>query len=343
MEKRLEELAALSGGRVIGNGGAVITGVASIEDAGPGDITFFADKRHSRLLNSTRASAVIVDDEKYSSGEINLIVAKNPQIAFAKVVEALRPQERPAPGIHPRAEVHGGAVIGEGASVQAFAVVEDGAVIGDRAILYPGVYVGKGARIGDDAVLYPGVSVREACKIGSRVIIHSNAVVGSDGFGYARDGAGYYKIPQKGIVRIEDDVEIGACVTIDRATMGETVIGRGTKIDNLVQIAHNVKVGEDTVIAAQSGVAGSAKVGSRVQMAGQVGVAPHIGIGDDAMIGAKSGVSGGLPPKGVFSGIPAIPHGDWLRAATIYGKLPELKRKISELEKRLEALENKKG
>lgn len=335
--KTLEELAALAGCSVKGDGNAVITGFASLEDAGPGDISFAAEKKYFSSAKGSKASAIIVSSE--IDGVENLLLAKNPQLAFVKVVEALSPQSRPAPGISPRAEVHPGAVIGKGASVQSFCVVEDGAEIGEGTILYPGAYIGQGARIGNNCVLYQGVVVREGCIVGDRVIIHCNSVIGSDGFGYARDRAAYVKVPQKGIVRLEDDVEVGACVTVDRATLGQTVIGRGTKIDNLVQIAHNVRIGEDTIIVAQAGIAGSTRIGSRVQIGGQVGVAGHITIGDEVGIGAKSGIIGDLPSRGVFSGIPSMPHGEWLRAQSVFPKLPELKKKIAELERRLKELE----
>lgn len=337
IHKTLEELAALTGGAVKGDGKAVITGFSSLEDARPGEIAFAAEKKYFAMAKASKASAVISSQE--IEGVANLVLVRYPQLAFAKIVEALSPAEHPAPGISPRAEVHAGARIGENVSIQSFCVVEEGAEVGDGTVLYPGVYIGRNAKIGAGCLLYQGVAVREGSIVGNRVIIHCNSVVGSDGFGYARDSAAYVKVPQKGIVRIEDDVELGACVTVDRAAIGETVIGRGTKIDNLVQIAHNVKIGEDTVIVAQAGIAGSTKVGSRVQIGGQVGVVGHITIGDETGIGAKSGVTGDLPSRGVFSGIPAIAHGEWLRAQALFPKLPELKKKIAELERRLKELE----
>lgn len=340
--KTLEELAAVVDGRVIGDGSASIKGVAPIEEAGPGDITFVADRKYLKFVASTRASAVIVRDEMDAGGK-NLLVVRNPQSAFSRIIDILRPPVPPPPGVHPKAEVHAGAVLGKDVSVQAFTVIEEGARIGDRSVFYPGVYVGRGAKIGSDVILYPGVSVREGCVIGDRVIVHSNAVIGSDGFGYYREGARYFKIPQRGIVRIEDDVELGACVTVDRAALGETVIGRGTKIDNLSQVAHNVVIGEDTIIISQTGIAGSTRVGSRVQLGGQVGVVGHIEIGDNSMVGAKSGIVQDVPAGSVLSGIPAIPHAEWLRAQSVYAKLPELKKRVAELEKRLESLEGKKG
>ncbi|MBI5563091.1 MAG: UDP-3-O-(3-hydroxymyristoyl)glucosamine N-acyltransferase [Deltaproteobacteria bacterium] len=341
IQKTLEELAAITGGRIAGDAGAVITGVASIEDARPGEIAFIAGKARVRLLKTTRAGAVIVKEGACDAPGQNLLLVKNPQIAFAAVMDALRPACLPAPGIHPRAEVHPGARVGAEASVGAFAVVEDGAVIGECAIIYAGVYVGPGARIGARSIIYPGVAIREGCLIGERVIIHCNSVVGSDGFGYAFDEGRFHKLPQRGIVRIEDDVEIGACVTIDRAAIAETVIGRGTKIDNLVQIAHNVTVGPDSVIVAQAGVAGSTHIGGHAQIGGQAGVAGHLTIGDGVMIGAQSGVTADLSP-GAWSGSPAQPHSEWLRSQAIYAKLPELKKRVAELEKRIKELEEKR-
>jgi UDP-3-O-[3-hydroxymyristoyl] glucosamine N-acyltransferase len=210
------------------------------------------------------------------------------------------------------------------------------ATVGDGSVLYPGVFVGEGARIGVDCVLHPHVVVREQCRVGNRVIVHAGAVIGSDGFGYARDGDIRVKIPQIGIVEIEDDVEIGANTTVDRATLGKTVIGRGTKIDNLVQIAHNVTIGEHSVIAAQAGIAGSTRVGRAVTLAGQVGVVNHISIGDGATIGPQSGVAQSVPPGAVLSsGLPAAPHQEWLKVMTLLPQLPKLWRLVRRLDKQL--------
>lgn len=340
--KSLEELASIVGGTIEGDGAAAISGVASLDDAGPGDITFLAGPRYAKRLKDTKAGAVIVRPGTAGAPGVNLLLSDNPHLAFARVLDLFRPLELPAQGVHPNSLVHPEAAVGEGVSIGPFAVVEQGASIGPGAVLFPGVYIGRGAVVGTDAILYPGVSVREGCVLGERVVAHSNAVIGSDGFGYARVGARYHKIPQRGIVRVGDDVEIGACVTIDRATIGETVIGRGTKIDNLVQIAHNVKVGEDCVLVSQTGIAGSTIVGDRVQLGGQAGLVGHIEVGSDVMVGAKSGVTRDIPSRSVVSGVPAVPHGEWLRAQTVVTKLPEMRKKIMELEKRLEALEGKK-
>ena len=340
-DKTLAEIAAIVGGTVRGDENAVIRGVASFEEAREGEITFVTDKKYLKKIGSCRASALIVSDPTAGSGAraIGLIIVRNPMLAFARLMSVFKPMTLPEAGISLAASIHPGASIGKGVSIQPFVVIEEGARIGDKAVLYAGACVGRGAVIGADTILYQGVVVREGCIVGERVIIHCNSVIGSDGFGYTQDAGRYVKIPQTGIVRIEDDVEIGACVTIDRATLGETVIGRGTKIDNLVQIAHNVRIGSDTVIVAQVGIAGSSSVGSRVQIGGQVGVAGHIEIGDDVMIGAQSGITGDVAPKRVVSGYPAIPHTDWLRAAASFEKLPEMRKKLSELEKRLAGLE----
>lgn len=340
--KNLDELASIVGGSVEGDGSVAISDVASFDTAGPCEITFLADAKYLKRLKDTKAGAVIVRPSTAGVKGVNLLISENPHLAFARMIDLFRPMELPAQGIHPDSAVHPEATIGEGVSIGPFVVVERCASIGPGAVLFPGVYIGRGAVVGTDAMLYPGVSVREGCVIGDRVIAHSNAVIGSDGFGYARVGSKYHKIPQRGIVRVGDDVEIGACVTIDRATIGETVIGRGTKIDNLVQIAHNVKVGEDCVLVSQTGIAGSTTVGDRVQFGGQAGVAGHVEIGSDVMVGAKSGVTKDIAPSSVVSGMPAIPHGEWLRAQTIVAKLPEMRKKIMELEKRLATLEERK-
>lgn len=340
MKKSLNELAEIANGEAIGDGSVLINGAAGIEDAKNGQITFIANPKYAHLLPKTSASAVIAspDIAQTLKGK-NILCVKNPYLAFAKVLKEFTPPEKLYQGIHPKAEINSDVQIGSSVSIYPNVYIDEGARIGSRVVLYPGVYIGRDVHIDDDALIYSNVSIRERCKIGKRVIIHCNSVVGSDGFGFAKDGAKSYKVPQTGIVRIEDDVEIGACVTIDRATLGETVIKRGTKIDNLVQIAHNVAIGEDSTIVAQVGISGSTKIGNRVTLAGQVGVAGHIEIGDDVVVGAKAGVTHDLPAKGVFSGFPAIPHKDWLKAANIFAKLPEMRKTILELEKRVRELE----
>lgn len=339
IKKTLRELAGLVGGDIAGDENVIINGVASIDTAEEGDITFIAGPKYIAGISGTKASAIIASPEIKERHGRNFLYVKNPYLAFAKTLAFFNPPPLPYQGIYPDAYIHHTAEIGSSVSIYPYVYIDEGANIGDRVLLHPGVYIGRGATIGDDTILYSNVSVRERCRIGKRVIIHCNSVVGSDGFGFAKDGSKYHKIPQIGIVRIEDDVEAGACVTIDRATLGETVIGKGTKIDNLVQIAHNVTIGENSIIVAQVGIAGSTKIGSRVTLAGQVGVVGHIEITDDVVIGSQSGVAQDVKEKGVFSGTPAIPHREWLKAQNIFAKLPEMRKKLLELEKRVRELE----
>jgi UDP-3-O-[3-hydroxymyristoyl] glucosamine N-acyltransferase len=343
MAKSVAEILDLTGGRLVGDGSLPVRDAAPLESATEGEITFIAGRPRLNDIEASAASVIIArDTEELRSASVKqkaLILVDNPQLAFARVLELLRPAPAPYPGVHPRAEIGRGVTLGRGVSIGLLSVVEEGAEIGAGAVLHASVVVGRGARIGEGSVIHAGAVVREGCVLGKRVVVHCNAVIGSDGFGYARDGARYYKIPQTGIVRVGDDVEIGACVAIDRATLGETTIGRGTKIDNLVQVAHNVTIGEDVVIAAQTGIAGSTSIGRGCQFGGQVGVGGHIKIGDGVQIGAKSGISHDLPGGAPFSGIPAMPHGRWLRAQAMYARLPELRKRIDELERRLRELE----
>jgi UDP-3-O-[3-hydroxymyristoyl] glucosamine N-acyltransferase len=342
MEKMLSELAQLVGGEVIGDGGVKIVGVAPIEEARNGEITFIAHPRYLPKLSKTEASAVIVSPN-VSGASKPLLKVPNPYLAFAKIlgIYAHRPYE--PRGVDPGAWVSPTAKLGEGVSVYPFVYIGDHAEISSRVILFPGVFVGDNAIIGDDTLIYPNVCIYQGCRIGRRVILHSGVVIGSDGFGFARDGKRSVKIPQVGIVEIGDDVEIGANTTVDRATMGKTVIKRGVKIDNLVQVAHSVTIGEDSIIVAQVGIAGSTKIGSNVILAGQVGVGDHIEIGDNVMVGPQSGVGKDIPPNQVVTGTPPIPHKDYLRAAMTFPKLPEMWRRIGQLEARLRELERREN
>lgn len=335
MKIKLRDLAQFVGGEVAGNGEILISGVAPIEEAREGEITFLANPRYATYIKDTKASAIIAMDPIPG---VTTLVVNNPYLAFATILSLFHPPERPEPGIHPTAVISPTARLGRDVVIYPYVYVGEDVRIGDRVILYPGVFIGNRVDIGEDSIIYPNVSVREGCRIGRRVVIHCNSVIGSDGFGYARDGQRHVKVPQVGIVRIEDDVEIGACVTIDRATMGETVIGKGTKIDNLVQIAHNVEIGSDTIIVAQVGIAGSTKIGKRVTLAGQVGVVGHVTIGDDCMVGAQSGVAKDLPPGSAFSGSPSIPHREWLKVQALLPKLPKLKGEVEKLKKDMEEI-----
>lgn len=339
MVKKLKEVCELLGGELFGDGELEINGVAGIKDATEGQITFVANPRYLSQMEKTKASAIIVCKGMQCNGK-STIQVQNPYLAWAKVVEMFSETDNEPKGIHPTAIIGENVKLGRDVSIQAYAVIEDNAEIGDEAIISSFVYIGKNSKIGAKTLIYPQVTIRENITIGERVIIHSGTVVGSDGFGFVPDNGKLHKIPQIGTVIIEDDVEIGAGVTIDRANTGKTVIGRGTKIDNLVQIAHNVVIGEDCLIVAQVGIAGSAVIGNRVKLAGQVGVVGHITIGDDAEITAKSGVSKNIPAgKASWSGVPAMPHMKDLRIQAVVQRLPEILDIIHELQERIEFLE----
>jgi len=340
MEVTLEELGRLVGGKVTGDGKTVIRAVNGLREAGPGDISFLANTKYAPLLAMTRASAVIVADG--IAAPLPTLSVRNPDLAFGLVAQHLQGGARRAPaGVHPTAVVAKSAVLGKNVSVGAGTVVEEGASIGDNAVLYPQVYVGEEAVIGPDALLYPQVVVRERCRIGARVILHSGTVVGSDGFGYATDKGVHHKIPQVGIVVIEDDVELGANVAVDRARFGRTVIGRGTKIDNLVQIAHNVVLGQGCLLVSQSGIAGSTRVGNYVMMAGQAGLIGHLEVGDRAIITAQAGVTKDVPAGGIRSGSPAGDRRTHLKELAALSKLPEALQEIRKLRQEIEELKKK--
>ena len=338
MKKRLRELAALVGGTVVGDGEVEISGIAAIEVARPGEITFIARPKYLPKLAETKASAVIVSKEIPSSPKPLLCVG-NPYLAFAKILALFSQKPYQPKGIDSHAWISPTARLGQEMTIYPFVSIGDRCLIGDRVTIYPGVYVGEDSSIGEESVLYPNVSIYPGTVIGKRVILHSGVVLGADGFGYVKEGKKNVKIPQMGSVEIEDDVEIGANTTIDRATFGKTIIRRGVKIDNLVQVAHNVVIGEDSIIVAQVGIAGSTKVGSNVTLAGQVGVADNIEIGDNVMVGAQSGVPSDLAANQAYTGSPALPHREFLRAATAFPKLPEMRKTLIEIEKRLKKIE----
>ncbi|MDI6753115.1 MAG: UDP-3-O-(3-hydroxymyristoyl)glucosamine N-acyltransferase [Thermodesulfobacteriota bacterium] len=334
----LEELAALVGGKVEGDAALEILGVASLEEAREGEITFLADLKNISRLEKTKASAAIVPPSLPHCAK-PVIRIPNPYLAYAKVQTFFSAQPYSPTGIDSLAHVGQGVKIGKDVSIYPFVFLAAGSQIDDRVVLYPGVYIGESARVGEGTILHPNVVVMDRCIIGKRVIIHPGTIIGSDGFGFARDGFRHVKIPQVGIVQVDDDVEIGANCAVDRAAMGKTWIKRGVKTDNLVQIGHNVTIGEDTLIVAQVGIAGSAEVGNRVALGGQVGVGDHIKIGDGAMVGAQSGVSQDVPPGQVVSGYLAFHHREWLRAQAVFQKLPEMKRTLNALEKKIKLLE----
>jgi UDP-3-O-[3-hydroxymyristoyl] glucosamine N-acyltransferase len=342
MDRTLQELADAVGAKAEGDSQVRIKGVASLKGAGPGDITFIASMKHAKELTDTRASAVIAEPGVDVGGR-PCLRTKNPYLAFAKLLTFFAPKTEVPKGVMDGADVSPEASIGLDAAIYSNVFVEAGAKIGDRTVLYPGVYVGKGSSVGADCIIYPNVVIRENVRIGDRVILHGGVVIGADGFGYATDAGKRFKIPQIGGVVIEDDVELGANSTVDRGTLGDTVIGRGTKIDNLVQIGHNVLVGEDTIMVSQVGVSGSTEVGRRVVIGGQTGLVGHIKIGDGAQIGAKSGVMNDVEAGQVYSGSPAAPHMEWLKMQAALRKLPEFRKKILDLEKKLEKITRTEG
>jgi UDP-3-O-[3-hydroxymyristoyl] glucosamine N-acyltransferase len=338
MKKRLKELAEWVDGTVVGDGETEISGVAGIEDARVGEIAFIAGPKYLPKLRQTNASAVVVSKE-VTRAEKPLLCVTHPHLAFAKILTLFYQTPYQPKGIDSNTWINPGAKLGKDLTLYPFVYIGDRCLIGDRVTLYPGVYVGEDTAIGEDSILYPNVSIYSGAVVGKRVILHSGVVVGSDGFGYVKEGKKNVKIPQVGRVEIEDDVEIGANTTIDRAALGKTVVRRGTKIDNLVQVAHNVVIGEDSILCAQVGISGSTKIGSNVTLAGQVGVVDHIEIGDNVIVGAQAGVTHNLPGNQGYVGSPALPHREFLRAITVLPKLPEMRKALIDIEKRLKKIE----
>ena len=333
---KLKDIALLIEGRLIGNGEVEISGVAGLSEAGDGDITFLSGIKLLKDARESRVAAVIVK-EGIEGLEKPQIACANPQLAFALLLGHFYVKPHPFQGISEKAFVSPSASIGENVTVYPFAYIADNANIGKDSVIYPSVFIGAGSKVGATCLIYSNVTIREGVTVGSRVIIHPGAVIGADGFGYVFDGQAHRKIPQVGTVIIDDDVEIGANTTIDRATTGATVIGRGTKIDNQVQIGHNVKVGRGVILVSQVGIGGSSTLGDGVILGGQAGVADHATIETGTMLGAKGGFMGTVK-KGIYSGGPAIPHRDWLKSTAIFAQLPEMKKKIHELEEQIKAL-----
>jgi UDP-3-O-[3-hydroxymyristoyl] glucosamine N-acyltransferase len=337
---KLHEIAARIECRLDGDGDVDIRGVAGIEDAGPGDLTFYSNPKYAAELRATRAGAVILAEDA-PAAPCPMLRTRQPYLAFARAVAIFEDPWRPAPGVHNLASLGENVTLGAEVSIGPFAVIGEGTHIGARSIVHSHVSIGRQTTIGDDCVIHARVSIRERIRIGHRVVLQDGAVIGSDGFGFARRADGtHHKIPQSGALVIEDDVEIGANTTIDRPAVGETRIGAGTKIDNLVQVAHGVSIGRNVLLAAQVGVAGSVTIEDNVTLAGQVGVAGHITIGKGVIATAQSGIPNSVPAGSFISGYPAIPNRDWLRAAAVYRKLPELKKRLAELERRIQELED---
>lgn len=340
MKMKLSDIADLVDGSVIGDSSIEVTGVAGLQDAGENDITF-AVPPHLEKAVLSKAAAVIIPDTVTEFAKPAIRVS-NPRMAFTKLVDTFIPPVPIERCVHSAAVIGQGVKLGKNVAVMAYAVIADDVVIGDNTIVYPHTYIGHKSVLGSNCLVYPNVTIRENCVIGSRVIVHCGAVLGSDGFGFVTQQGEHHKVPQVGNVVIEDDVEIGANVAIDRAMASSTIVKRGTKIDNLVHLAHNVILGENCLIVAQTGIAGSAKIGRNVTFAGQSGSAGHITIGDNCTFAARSAPISNVPAGSFCAGFPARPHKEWLRGEASIGKVPDLIKKVRDLEKRLAQLENGK-
>jgi UDP-3-O-[3-hydroxymyristoyl] glucosamine N-acyltransferase len=306
-----------------------ITGLNGIEQSGPGELTFVSNPKYAAAARSTKASAVIVAEDFSGASSAALVRAKDPYLAFARALELFHPPLRYAPGIHPTALVHASAKIGRDAHLGSYVVVDEDVELGDNAVLLPHVVIYRGVRIGNDFFAHAHAVVRENCRIGNNVLLHNGVVIGSDGFGFAKtEDRRWHKIPQPAPVVIEDDVEVQANSCIDRASVGETRIRRGVKIDNLVQVGHGSQVDEDALLCSQVGLAGSTEIGKRVILTGQVGVVGHCKVGDDAIVTPQSGVAHDIPAGALVSGAPAVDHKLWLKYSALLSKLPELVRAL---------------
>ncbi|MFQ6617298.1 MAG: UDP-3-O-(3-hydroxymyristoyl)glucosamine N-acyltransferase [Fidelibacterota bacterium] len=343
MKKTLGQISDFLQGDCEGDKSTVINDVAEIEFAKSGDITFLGDPRYRRFLKTTRASAIVI-----SKGEgpvsIPAIRVDNPSEAFLRLIDLFRPErEEEFPSVHPTALIGEDTILGKGISIGAYAVIGRNCVIGDGVKIFPSVIVHDDVRIGDCTVIYGNVTIYERCKIGSRVLIHAGTVIGSHGFGFLNADGKLRKIPQTGTVRIEDDVEIGANCTVDRASLGETIIHKGTKLDNLIHVAHNVRIGSNTAIAAQVGIAGSTVIGKNVLIGGQAGFVDHISIGDNSSIGSQAGVTKSHPSGSVLSGYPAKEHREAKKEEAYLRQIPRLVERIKKIEEKIERIKSLKG
>ncbi len=339
MQVKAAEIAQIIGGQLYGDGEILIKGVAPVQEAEQGDITFVAQRKYQRFLKSTKASAVILSQYTQAVAPACIVVS-NPSSAFLKVLRLFQSQKpQPPKGVHPSALVGKGTKLGEEISIGPFTVVGNRVEIGNGVVIGANVVVGDACRIGEGSFIHPNVTLCEGTEIGRNVIIHPGAVIGSEGFGFIEENGKLCRVPQLGKVIIEDDVEIGANTTVDRATMGATRIGKGTKIDNLVQVAHNVTIGENTVIAAQVGISGSTIIGNNVKIGGQAGFVDHIQVGDRVSVGAQAGVTKSIPSGAVVSGYPARSHMTTKRVEAAQSKLPTLLKTIREQERRISQLE----
>jgi UDP-3-O-[3-hydroxymyristoyl] glucosamine N-acyltransferase len=339
--KKLADLASDLGAEVVGNGNLEICGVRPLDTAEAEHLSFLHNPKYVKEAQSSAAGAILVADSKMLP-ERTLLICPEPYLALARALEIFHPVVHPEPGVHPSAVVSDTASVGEGASIGPLASVADGAILGDHTVVGAGCVLGRDVEIGADCIIHPRVVVAERCRIGNRCIIHSGTVIGSDGFGFATVDGTHHKMPQVGIVVVEDDVELGANVCVDRAALGETRIGRGTKVDNLVQIAHNVEIGEHCLLVAQVGISGSTHVGHHTVFAGQSACAGHLKIGSGVVLAARAAAFKDIPDGVTVSGAPARPHRDWLKANANLQRLDGLRDKVKELETRLAELEERK-
>ncbi|MGD0169896.1 MAG: UDP-3-O-(3-hydroxymyristoyl)glucosamine N-acyltransferase [Smithella sp.] len=341
MKMTIAEIALFLGGTVIGADDTIINDIRSIEEANEGDLTFIANKKYLKKLKLTKASAILVSPQTTAEGK-NLIIVTDPYAALGKLLTLFYPFEHGYSGVSPDAYIEDGAIVSPEATIFPRAFISKGAKVGKGTVIYPGVFIGKNSSVGENSTIYANVTVYHSCIIGKRVILHSGVVIGADGFGFASPGKDNTKNPQVGYVQIDDDVEMGANTTIDRAALEKTWIQRNVKIDNLVQIAHNVVIGENSVIAAQVGISGSTKLGKSVIVGGQTGMVGHINIGDNVMIAANSKIHKDIKSGEIVGGAPQMPFKEWLKVEACRAKLPEMRATLKDLVKKVDELQPKK-